>query len=72
MPVGLDVTVPVPVPRRVTERVRSISVKVAVTLRAAVIETRHVPVPEQAPLQPANVEVAELAAAVRVTLVPCG
>jgi len=44
-------------------------VKVAVTARAAVIETEHDPVPVQAPLQPVNVDpVAD--AAVKVTVVP--
>jgi hypothetical protein len=43
--------------------------KVAVTLRAAVIEVVQPPVPVQAPLQPANVEPLA-AAAVSVTDVP--
>jgi hypothetical protein len=71
MPDGEEVTVPVPVPARVTVRVWVVALvlKVAVTDRAAVIETVQVPVPVQAPLQPANVE--PLAAeAVSVTEVP--
>ena len=44
-------------------------VNVAVTLRAAVMDTAHVPVPVHAPLQPVKVEPV-VAAAVRVTLVP--
>ena len=43
--------------------------KVAVTARLAVMDTTQVPVPTQAPLQPANVE-PEAAVAVRVTVVP--
>ena len=46
-----------------------VPVNVAVTDRAAVIATVHVPVPVQAPLQPANVEPAA-GAAVSVTDVP--
>jgi len=55
--VGLDVTVPKPVPALLTVSVKVWIVNVAVTLRAADIATVHVPVPEQpAPLQPVNVE----------------
>ena len=43
----------------------------AFTLLAAVMETVHAPVPEHAPLQPANV-CPVLGVAVRVTLVPLG
>ena len=43
--------------------------KVAETAWAAVMVTMHVPVPVQAPLQPANVD-PEAAAEVRVTAVP--
>jgi len=69
-PPGEDVTVPVPVPAFVTlnENVEAL-LKVAVTERAAVIDVVQVPVPVQAPLQPANVEPLA-AAAVRVTDVP--
>ena len=42
---------------------------VAVTLRATVMARTHPPVPEQAPLQPANAEPVD-AAAVSVTEVP--
>jgi hypothetical protein len=45
------------------------TLKVAVTERAALIVKVHVPVPEQAPDQPAKLERAE-AAAVSVTAVP--
>jgi hypothetical protein len=70
MPDGDDVTVPVPVPARVTLSANVAAVlKVAVTARAAVIETVHAAVPEHAPPQPAKVEPLD-AAAVRVTDVP--
>ena len=70
MPVGLEVTVPVPVPARVTASAKvDEPLNVAVTARAAVIETVQVPVPEHAPLHAANVE--PLAAtAVSVTEAP--
>ena len=70
MPVGDDVTVPVPVPAFVTAREKVVApLNVAVTARAAVIDVVQVPVPVHAPLQPANVE--PLAAtAVSVTEVP--
>ena len=45
--------------------------KVAVTLRAASIVTLHVPVPVQAPLQPAKIQPA-LGVAARITTVPLG
>ena len=69
MPAGFDVTVPVPVPALVTVSANELVVvlKVAVTLRAAVIDTVQVPVAlVHAPLQPANVEPLA-AAAVSVT-----
>jgi hypothetical protein len=47
-------------------RVKLCRVNVAVTLLAASIGTLHVPVPEQAPLQPVKVEPA-VGVAVRVT-----
>ena len=58
MPDGADVTVPVPAPALVTVSVRVVAVvlNVAVTDRAAVIDTVHVPVPVQPPLHPPNVE----------------
>jgi hypothetical protein len=70
MPLGLEVTVPLPVPARVTPRANVVAVlNVAVTARAAVIDTVQVLVPEHAPLQPAKL--APLPeAAVSVTEVP--
>ena len=58
MPAGDEVTVPVPVPAFVTLSANVVAelLKVAVTERAAVIDTVQAPVPVQAPLQPANVE----------------
>src|SRR6185436_669222 len=58
MPDGDDVTVPVPAPALVTVSVCVVAelLKVAVTVRAAVIDTVHVPVPVQPPLQPPNVD----------------
>lgn len=63
-------TVPVPVPARVTasEKVPEL-LNVAVTARAAVMDTVQVLVPVQAPLQPAKVEPL-VAAAVSVTDAP--
>ena len=58
-PAGLEVTVPVPVPARVTVSANVVVwlVNVAVTERAWVIDTVQVPVAfVQAPLQPLNVE----------------
>ena len=70
MPAGDEVTVPVPVPARVTASAKLDELlNVAVTERAAVIETVQVlVVPVHAPLQPANVEPLA-AAAVSVTFV---
>ena len=69
-PAGDDVTVPAPVPAFVTLSAKVEAVlKVAVTLRAAVIDVTQAPVPVHAPLQPANVEPLA-AAAVSVTDVP--
>jgi hypothetical protein len=45
------------------------ALKVAFTLRCCVIETTHFPVPEHAPLHPANVDVLS-GVAVSVTVVP--
>jgi hypothetical protein len=72
MPPVFDVTVPVPLPAFVTVSVKFVVVllNVAVTERAAVIDTVHeVAVPLHAPLQPPNVEPLA-AAAVSVTEVP--
>jgi hypothetical protein len=70
MPAGELVTVPDPEPDLTTESVRCTRPNVAVTLRAAVMATvQVVEVPEQAPLQPVNVDPAA-AAAVSVTEVP--
>ena len=70
MPPGLEVTVPLPVPARVTPSANVDAVlNVAVAERAWVIDTVHVPAPEQAPLQPAKLAPLP-AAAVSVTDVP--
>jgi hypothetical protein len=67
MPAGLDVTVPPPV--RVTIARKETRVNVAVTPFAESIVTEHVPVPEHAPVHPANAELWS-DAAIRVTRVP--
>jgi hypothetical protein len=69
MPSGLLVTVPDPVPAFVTVSVYWSFVNVALTLLAASIVTLHVPVPEHAPVHPANVDIAS-GVAVSVTTVP--
>jgi hypothetical protein len=71
MPAGELVTVPLPVPALLIERVNVVveTLKVAVTAVAAFMVTVHVPVPAQAPDQPAKVEPAA-GEAVRVTVVP--
>ena len=70
MPLGFEVTVPLPVPARVTPSANVDAVlNVAVAVRACVIDTVQVPVPEQAPLQPAKLAPLP-AAAVSVTDVP--
>ena len=73
IPAGLDATAPLPVPAVLTERTNvggGAAVKVAVTLRAAVMVTTQLPVPEHPlPLQPANV-LPLVGAAVSVTDVP--
>ena len=57
IPAGLDVTVPIPAPDLPTDKVRSRSVNVAVTLLAAVIETVQGVVPVRTPPDhPVNVE----------------
>jgi hypothetical protein len=69
-PDGADVTVPVPVPALVTLSAKVVAVvNVAVTERAAVIDTVHEPVPVHAPPQPVNDE-PPAAAAVSITDVP--
>jgi len=68
MPAGPLVTVPVPFPARVTVSGNS-NLKVAVTDSDELRVTEHVPVPEQAPLQPVKTEPAA-AWAVKVTMVP--
>ena len=67
MPV--PVTVPPPLPAVPTVKAKVCSVKVAVTDRAAVIETVQGSVPVQAPDQPVNVEPVD-GLAVSVTTVP--
>src|SRR6202162_6007928 len=69
IPVGLLVNVAVPVPALVTLNLQTGTLNVAVTDFAALIVTLQVPVPVQAPLQPANVDPAA-AFAVSVTTVP--
>ena len=69
IPAGLDVTVPLPVPARDTVTVKARCVNVAVTDAAADMLTWHVPVPEQAPDQPAKADPTS-ATAVSVTIVP--
>ncbi len=72
MPVGLDVTVPLPVPSLATVNVKVDNVKVAVTFLAAVIETVQGLVPEQPPPDQL-VKVDPVAGvAVRTTLSPAG
>ena len=55
IPVGLLVTVPVPVPAEVTVSGYDPRENVAPTDSAAVISTVHVVVPEHAPVQPPKV-----------------
>ncbi len=69
MPAGLPLTVPEPVPPFVTDNVTGTRLKVAVTDVAALTVTAQVPVPEQAPLQPAKEEPAA-GVAVSVMAVP--
>jgi len=72
MPAGFDVTVPVPLPARLTVTGNVIRSKRALTAASADIVTEHVPVPVQpAPVHPANVEVFA-GVAVSVTAVPPG
>ena len=70
IPAGLEVTVPLPDPDLLTDRVNVCRLKVAVTDVAAFMVTKQVPVPEHPPpLQPAKVEPPAWAA-VSVTDVP--
>jgi hypothetical protein len=70
MPLGLLVTVPVPVPALFTVSVEGTALKVAVTDLFALITTTHVPVPlHPLPLQPPKVDPVA-AVAVKVTVVP--
>jgi hypothetical protein len=70
IPAGLDVTVPPPAPALPTVSMKVGTVKVAVTVFAAVMDTVHVaPDAVSQPFQLANVEPAA-AAAVKVTVVP--
>lgn len=72
IPDGELVTVPVPVPDFVTVNPNvGAGENVAVTFTAAVpTVNEHVPVPEQAPVQPAKIEVGDTGVAVSVTAVP--
>lgn len=69
IPLGILVTVPVPVPARLTvsRSVETATLKRAVTVAFPV--KLQAPVPEQPPLQPANAEPGA-AAALRETVVP--
>ena len=58
MPTGFEVIVPAPVPPTEVVSVYCRSRKSAATVLAASIVTTHGPVPVQAPLHPANVDVA--------------
>jgi hypothetical protein len=69
IPFGLLVTVPIPVPVSATVRVAPLRLKPAVTDTIEFISTWQDPVPEQAPVQPVNVESGS-AAAISWTVVP--
>ena len=70
MPVGVEVTVPVPVPALTTVSACVVTENVAVTIFATSAVTVHVPVPLQpAPFQPSNAEPVA-GSAVSVTIVP--
>lgn len=66
---GEEVMLPTPVPLFATVSAKCVRVKTAPTLRASLIVTAQVPVPLQAPLQPANT-VPLAGVAVSVTPVP--
>ncbi len=71
-PAGMLLTKPVPVPTSVTVKANCTAVvvlNVAVTARAWLIVTEQLPVPEQAPVQPANVAPC-VGVAVNATIVP--
>jgi hypothetical protein len=69
MPAGMLVTVPEPVPAKLTDSAKVTVLKVAVTAWAALIVTVQLPVPVHALLQPAKLEPVA-GVSVRVTLVP--
>src|SRR5262245_41497415 len=69
MPVGVLVTVPVPVPDVFTVRAKDWTTKPALTVVSAFIVMTQAPVPEQPPLQPVKVEPVA-GVAVNVTWVP--
>src|SRR5690606_14146428 len=71
MPAGLEITLPMPVPWRITCRVWGWPVKVAMTWRSSVMDTVQLPMPLQAPPQPLKVEPVD-AMALSVTLPPSG
>ena len=70
IPPSLEVTVPLPLPVVLTERVKVCRLKLAVTARAVLMVTLQV-VPETAsqPLHAANIE-SKAGVAIRVTTVP--
>ena len=71
IPGGVLETVPMPVPTLLTVRMKVFRLKVAVTFLDADMVTLQVPVPLQAPLQPAKVEF-HFGLAVKVTTVLAG
>jgi hypothetical protein len=70
IPAGALATDPDPVPASVTFTGKEAGMKLALTDCAEFMVTEHVPVPEQAPPQPANTEAEEVGVAVRPTTVP--
>jgi hypothetical protein len=68
IPAGEDVTVPEPEPARTTVTGKLAFWNVAVTLAAASIVTRHVPVPLHAPDQPVNADSASAVASSATTV----
>ena len=66
----LPVTVPEPVPARVTFTGNDAGMKLAVTDWAELMVTEQEPVPEHAPLQPANTDAEDVGVAVRVVEFP--